>query len=100
MRTLVVFALTFAACWAPNQLMFLLYNFGVPLSFASPIYHIGVILAVGNSCVNPVIYTVTNQPFRRGIREVFLCGKIGVRVGNGSKSTSGVVAMTARTDAN
>ena len=70
-KTLLTFVITFAVCWAPNQVVFLGYNLGLDVDFASPVYHVGNILAVCNSCVNPIIYTMTNQPFRKGIREAF-----------------------------
>ena len=79
MKTLLTFVITFAICWAPNQFF---YNFGIYVDFASPIYHITVILAVCNSCVNPIIYTVTNQPFRRGVREAFRKGRHSAQMGD------------------
>ncbi|XP_038066407.1 allatostatin-A receptor-like [Patiria miniata] len=98
-RTLLAFAVTFAVCWAPNQLMFLVYNLGVPLSLATPIYHVGVILAVCNSCVNPIIYTMTNQQFRKGIKMAFRRGKRSARVGGDTLATSGMATMSTRFDA-
>ncbi|XP_071808093.1 somatostatin receptor type 4-like [Asterias amurensis] len=70
-KTLLTFVITFAVCWAPNQVVFLGYSLGLDVDFASPVYHVGNILAVCNSCVNPIIYTLMNQPFRKGIREAF-----------------------------
>ncbi|XP_071793911.1 galanin receptor type 1-like [Asterias amurensis] len=70
-KTLLACVVTFGACWIPNQVWFLLFNFGAPLNLGGPDRHLTVILAVGNSCVNPVIYTMTNKPFRKGIRELF-----------------------------
>lgn len=79
-RTLRAFAVTFAVCWAPNQLIFLLFNLGCPVDFKAPLYHCSVILNVCNSCVNPVIYAVMNGRFRNGLREAF--GRAnGLRVG-------------------
>ncbi len=74
-KTLLFFVLTFAVCWAPVQLMFLVYNFGVYVDFSSPFRHISVMLSVGNSCVNPILYTLMNKPFRKGIREA-LCKRV------------------------
>ncbi|XP_022098871.1 mu-type opioid receptor-like [Acanthaster planci] len=98
-RTLLAFGLTFAACWAPNQFMFLLYNLGVQFSFASPVYHFGVILAVCNSCVNPIIYTMTNQQFRIGIRMAFGMEKQSAQVVDGTTATSGMVTLSTRVGA-
>ncbi|XP_033635799.1 galanin receptor type 1-like [Asterias rubens] len=70
-KTLLACIITFGVCWIPNQCWFLIFNFGVPLNLHGAFRRITVILAVGNSCVNPVIYTMTNKPFRKGIRELF-----------------------------
>ncbi|XP_033632262.1 G-protein coupled receptor moody-like [Asterias rubens] len=70
-KTLLACVITFGVCWTPNQVLFLLFNIGVHVTLGDPIHRLTVILAVGNSCVNPVIYTMTNKPFRKGIRELF-----------------------------
>ena len=70
-KTLLACVITFGVCWTPNQVWYLLFNVGVPMAPGGPFQHITVILAVGNSCVNPVIYTMTNKPFRKRIRELF-----------------------------
>ncbi|XP_033638334.1 galanin receptor type 1-like [Asterias rubens] len=93
-KTLLACVITFAVCWAPNQIWFLLFNVDVPLTPGGPFHHITIILAVGNSCVNPVIYTMTNKPFRKGIMEAFCkqrdsnqVGDIGVPTGTASTET-------------
>ncbi len=70
-KTLLACVVTFAVCWTPNQVWFLLFNFGIPMNPGGHFHLLTIILAVGNSCVNPIIYTLTNKPFRKGIREVF-----------------------------
>ncbi|XP_038066405.1 somatostatin receptor type 3-like [Patiria miniata] len=81
-RTLLAFVLTFAVCWAPNQAVFLFYNLGAPICTSPQLYHLSVILAVGNSCINPILYGVTNRPFRKGIRTAFLGGGRSARIGH------------------
>ncbi|XP_071793959.1 somatostatin receptor type 3-like [Asterias amurensis] len=83
-KTLMTFVLTFAACLALNNFYYLFYMFGVHADFTSPTYHISVFLAVGNSCVNPIIYTMTNKSFRVGIRQAFSKGGDSTRVGDGT----------------
>ncbi|XP_071797719.1 allatostatin-A receptor-like [Asterias amurensis] len=81
-KTLLACVMTFAVCWAPNQIWFLLFNCGVPFKIGAPDHDITIILAVGNSCVNPVIYTMMNKPFRKGIREVFCKQRDSNQVGD------------------
>ncbi|XP_071793204.1 galanin receptor type 1-like [Asterias amurensis] len=93
-KTLLACVITFGVCWIPNQVWFLLFNFGVPMTIGGPFHLLTVILAVGNSCVNPVIYTMTNKPFRKGIRELFCKQRDsnqvadGVATGTASESPS------------
>ncbi|XP_033634055.1 galanin receptor type 1-like [Asterias rubens] len=82
-RTLLACVITFGVCWIPNQVWFLLFNFGVPMAPGGPFHLLTVILAVGNSCVNPVIYTMTNKPFRKGIRALFCKQRGSNQVANG-----------------
>lgn len=58
-------------CWAPNQVYFLLSKFGI-LKLDSTIHHYLEALTFFNSCVNPAIYGVTSQTFRKGYWEVLL----------------------------
>ncbi|XP_071808096.1 neuromedin-U receptor 2-like [Asterias amurensis] len=94
-KTLLTFVITFAVCWTPVQLVFLVYNFGAYVDFSSPVYHVGIILAVCNSCVNPIIYTLMNQRFRKGIREAFCPRGKSTRVGD--RSTE-IVSLSLNTN--
>lgn len=66
-HTLLVVVITFAICWAPNQIFFFIYNMGVNLPFDTPIYHITVIMSLCNSCINPFIYFFRNNHYRVGL---------------------------------
>ena len=92
-KTLLACVITFGVCWMPNQVWYLLYNFGVPMAPDGPFHRLTIILAVGNSCVNPVIYTMTNKPFRKGIREVFCRQRDSNQVVDGVET--GTVSETA-----
>ncbi|XP_071808081.1 somatostatin receptor type 4-like [Asterias amurensis] len=96
-RTLLTFVITFAVCWAPIQVMFLVYNFGVYVDFSSPFRHISVMLSVCNSCVNPILYTLMNKPFRKGIREALCKRRNSVNDGGGTSSNRHPGTMTMET---
>ncbi|XP_022081074.1 histamine H2 receptor-like [Acanthaster planci] len=84
-KTLLIVSVTYAICWAPNQFIFVVFNLSPDPSivdFGSVYYHITVILAVANSCLNPIIYTMKNRPFRRGIRKVFSCRRLRPKTGS------------------
>ena len=61
-------ALTF--CWLPAQTFYILSPFGIT-KIGSPLHKTGGILAMFNSCVNPLIYWVTNREYREELFELF-----------------------------
>ncbi|XP_022086337.1 allatostatin-A receptor-like [Acanthaster planci] len=95
-RMLLVVVVTYAACWLPNQVLFLAYNLGVPVSFASLPFHLSVILALCNSCINPFIYTLKNEQFRNGVRKALCLRATGV-VEPAANSLEGAEQRTANT---
>ena len=63
--------ISFIVCWSPDQFAFLVFNLGlVPFKYLfGPLYRFFVVLAFANSCVNPIIYAVTNKNFRKAIMQ-------------------------------
>ena len=63
--------ITFIICWSPDQFAFLAFNTGlVPVRYLDGImYRAFVILAFANSCLNPLLYALTNKNFRRAIKQ-------------------------------
>ncbi len=93
-KTLLAFVITFAVCWVPNTSYYSLYIVGVHENFSSPLYHISVVLGIGNSCVNPIIYIMTNKEFRLGIREAFRKGRDSARVEGRGDVITGTVSFS------
>ncbi|XP_071503264.1 allatostatin-A receptor-like [Diadema antillarum] len=72
-KTLFVVLVTYMICWAPNQFIFFAYNLGAKVDFAQPYYHVSVMFALCNSCLNPFIYVYKNKYFRQGVVEALGC---------------------------
>ncbi|XP_072039720.1 galanin receptor 2a-like [Amphiura filiformis] len=73
--------ISFIICWSPDQFAFLAFNLGlVPYEYLyGNMYRAFVVLAFANSCLNPVLYALTNKNFRHAIKQyLFRCS---VRVG-------------------
>lgn len=69
---LFIVVCTFTICWAPDQTCYLLMNLEVK-SFDyenSVVYPYFVMLAISNSCANPVIYSFKNKLFKDSLRRV------------------------------
>ena len=64
---LLIVIIAFIICWSPDQVAFLGFNLGiVPFEFAfGDLYRAFIALAFSNSCLNPVIYIITNRNFRQ-----------------------------------
>ncbi len=72
-KMLTTVVLVFAFCWAPNQVIFMSYTFGVKVNFSSWYYHTSVIIAFCNSCLNPLIYAFKLKSYRRSLK-MAICG--------------------------
>lgn len=62
MCTLTAFIL--GVCWFPNQLYYLLFKYDIT-QLDTPVHHFTVLLCMFNSCVNPLIYCISNKTYRR-----------------------------------
>lgn len=62
MCTLTAFVL--GVCWFPNQLYYLLFKYDIT-QLDTPLHHFTVVLCMFNSCVNPLIYCISNTTYRR-----------------------------------
>ena len=66
----VLTALFLTLCWLPDQLNYILSIFKVT-SLSSPISDYFLVLALSNSCINPWIYCLANEEFRKEFRKLF-----------------------------
>ncbi|XP_072050980.1 galanin receptor 2a-like [Amphiura filiformis] len=78
---LLTVIISFIICWTPDQLGYLAFNLGlVPYEyFYGNLYRIFVVLGFSNSCLNPVLYALTNKNFRHAIKQQLF--RSSVRVG-------------------
>ena len=67
-KTLILVSLCFIVCWIWNQIYYLLFNLGYNLDFGNNFYHFTVIMVFVNMCVNPIIYLLEYEPFKRAAR--------------------------------
>ena len=65
LRMCVIVALLLSVCWFPNQLYYALSAYGI-VKLESPFHHFTIVLAMFNSCTNPVIYCCNNKEYRKG----------------------------------
>ncbi|XP_072040817.1 galanin receptor 2a-like [Amphiura filiformis] len=75
---LLAVIICFIICWSPDQFAFLFFNLGVvPFEYLyGNTYRAFVVLAFTNSCINPVLYALTNNNFRRAIKQHLFCYSI------------------------
>ncbi|XP_071490712.1 cholecystokinin receptor-like [Diadema antillarum] len=73
-----VLTLTFAVvliyfiCWSPDQIAYFSFNLGLTPSFVrSPFARVVTALAICNSCVNPILYTLRHPQFREAVTDFF-----------------------------
>ena len=71
LRMCILVALLLTVCWFPNQLYYALSSYGL-VKLESPFHHFTIVLAMFNSCTNPMIYCYSNQEYRKGFLAI-LC---------------------------
>ncbi|XP_072170614.1 allatostatin-A receptor-like [Diadema setosum] len=91
LQMLFIVVLVFIVCWAPSQCVYFVFNLGLlPDSYwYSPLNNALVVLSFGNSCANPIIYTVRYPEFRTAIGELFSAKKGKSRAPLFSERTEG-----------
>jgi len=67
LRMCAVASITLTLCWLPAQTIYVLSPFGVT-HIGSTLHRAGGIVAMFNSCVNTLIYWMTNSEYRVGLK--------------------------------
>ena len=68
----------FFICWAPQFVFSWLHLFAKQLAMKAPIWLIPfiILLKIFNGAVNPFVYAVFNESFRKGFRDILGCDKL------------------------
>lgn len=64
LRMCMLTAIVLGVCWLPNQMYYLLFKYDIT-KLDTPMHHFTVVLCMLNSCVNPLIYCISNKTYRR-----------------------------------
>ena len=74
-KTLLIVGLCFIICWAPNQIIYFMYNFGMHVNFNSASHQFTVLMVLLNCSVNPFIYLIKYRDYQEAFRTFFHCKK-------------------------
>ncbi|TNM92058.1 hypothetical protein fugu_019070 [Takifugu bimaculatus] len=75
-KMMIVVVCTFAICWLPYHIYFLLHQFFPELfeeRYIQQVYLAVMWLAMSSTMYNPIIYYCLNSRFRAGFQQVFVC---------------------------
>ncbi|KAM3600251.1 uncharacterized protein V6R79_020042 [Siganus canaliculatus] len=75
-KMMIVVVVTFALCWLPYHVYFLLHQFFPELlerRYIQQVYLAVMLLAMSSTMYNPIIYCCLNSRFRAGFQQVFCC---------------------------
>ena len=71
LRMSILVALFITICFVPNQISYILAMTLDSHPYTSPVHFATVVLSMFNSCVNPFIYCLTNNLYRKEIISLF-----------------------------
>ena len=71
-KTLAIVTACFFICWIPHRIYVILYSFRIISSFGN-FYQFTVVLVFTNCCINPFIYIVKYDNFKKGLATLFRC---------------------------
>ena len=74
-KMLIILVVLYALCWFPNLIINVVLYYVYDEALASTGYLISEVLVLLNSSINPFVYAIQSQQFRRGMKRAFLCYK-------------------------
>ena len=92
--TLLVVAVSYAICWIPSQIDYILFNLG--LRHGVFIGDVGRGIQLLNVCINPFIYCFTYERFQKQLKKM-VCGGCQRNRINHVDTTSGSLRQAANT---
>ncbi|XP_044164584.1 allatostatin-A receptor-like [Acropora millepora] len=78
LRMCMLTTLILGVCWFPNQLYYLLFKYDLT-QLDTPMHHFTVVLCMFNSCINPIVYCISNKTYRRYFM-ILLCPRYKERL--------------------
>ena len=70
-ETCLFMTVVFVLCWTTIEIALLLYFFGYYPDLSNSHYKIGRILIISNSCINPYIYAIRYDDFKKQLKSLF-----------------------------
>ena len=74
LRMCALTAIALTVCGFPTQTFYILYPFGIT-KLGSPLHKGFNVLVLFNSCMNPLIYWITNKEYRKEFKKLWGCNK-------------------------
>lgn len=71
LKTAALVSLSFVLCWSWNQVIYTMFNLGFPEDYNSPFYMFTVIAVFMNCCINPFIYSLQYEQFKKAAKQLF-----------------------------
>ena len=69
LKTLIIVSVCFSLCWSWNAIYYFLINAGLVIhNYRHPYDFFSVIMIYMNCCINPVIYIIHYEQFKRGLK--------------------------------
>ncbi|XP_031568756.1 trissin receptor-like [Actinia tenebrosa] len=73
-KMLVIISVIYAVCWLPDCIMYTLHHYGIHYSYVNSLCT--MLLIMFNSAINPFIYSLQSEKFRRHLKALVSCKKL------------------------
>lgn len=99
----IYYTLSYTLClhfitWSDNQFEFLLYGYGYAIIFSSLAFQLPLLAIYMSSFINPIIYTMKYEQFRKAILSAFPCvRRFDAEAQSSHSSKTNNVLLTATT---
>ncbi len=100
LKTLIIVAVCFLACWTQNQVQYFMYLIGFEVNWNSAYFKFGWTIIFVNCTVNPFVYLFLYKDFQTALQELFGCSNRDPGPVSRSTSVSTVSTAVSKSEAN
>ena len=97
-KTFLIISVCFVLCWAPNRILYFIYNLRIINDLSSAEQQVFTFLSFLNVCLNPFIYAAKLNPVKKYLRQT-LCRRRRLESDDNVTNVTSVMSITVNSTA-